>query len=90
VSGRGWEFAENPAFAGQEPRPLVADCHDGSPFLTVVCGCGYEMHIHETQIAGVPAGATIATRCHDCGRLLSFGGELPRAFAEMREAGWFE
>lgn len=85
-----WTFAPNPAFAGQTPRPLTPACHDGSPFLTICCGCGFDMHLHETQVAAMPAGTTIAMRCHGCHALLTFGGdELRRAFADMREAGWY-
>lgn len=45
-----WVFIDNPAFAGQAPRPLKAACHDGSPFLTIRCDCGTDMHLHESQI----------------------------------------
>lgn len=86
-----WTLVDNPAFAGQKPRVLKAACHDGSPFLTIRCECGGEMHLHETQITVVPADAAIATHCKSCGGPLVFPpGELAGAFTQMREAGWIE
>jgi hypothetical protein len=87
-----WEIVENPAFAGQEPHALGrATCHDGSPFITIACSCGFDMHLHETQIAAVPAGTVIATACKGCGDLLTFApGQLEDAFAQMRADGWIE
>lgn len=86
-----WVFIDNPAFAGQAPRPLKAACHDGSPFLTIRCDCGTEMHLHETQVAATPSAARVGTICKGCGRLLRFApGELAGAFARMRELGWIE
>src|SRR4051812_30919392 len=83
-----WTIAPNPAFAEQTPRPLTPACHDGSPFLTIRCTCGENMHLHETQIAAVPAVDAIGARCPACRAVLEFGDELRQAFADMREAGW--
>lgn len=84
-----WAFVDNPAFAGQAPRPLRAACHDGSPFVTIRCDCGTEMHLHETQLRDDQLVVAIATYCKGCGRLLRFApGELAGAFAQMRADGW--
>lgn len=84
-----WTFAENPAYAGQQPRPLQATCHDRSPFITIRCACGAALHLHETQLAAVPGDSAIATACKACGQPLIFApGELEQAFAQMRAAGW--
>jgi hypothetical protein len=67
-----WEWADNPAYAGRMPSPLEASCHDRSPFLTITCSCGAEMHIHETQIAQAPRGLPMGATCKGCGELLMF------------------
>ena len=85
-----WELQPNPAYTGK-PRILQAKCHDRTPFLTVVHGCGYELHFHEGQLAGMPKGAEIASRCHRCGEVMVFPpGHFQDAFAQMREDGWIE
>lgn len=87
----GWVFAENPAFAGQQPRPLQPACHDRSPFITVRCHCGAELHLHETQLAAVPGDTAIGVVCKGCGEALVFEpGELQAGFARMRADGWIE
>jgi hypothetical protein len=84
-------FVENPAFAGQTPRPLTASCHDRSPFVTIRCTCGADMHLHETQLAPVPTSTAIGVRCQSCREPMVFEpGELEGAFARMRADGWIE
>jgi ribosomal protein S27E len=84
-----WVWQENPDYAGRKPTLLEPDCHDRSPFVTVRCGCGFDMHVHETQIANVPAEAEIGAACKVCGRLLTIPpGWLPGAFADLRARGW--
>jgi hypothetical protein len=84
-----WTIAPNPAYAGRTPRPLQPACHDRSPFLTVQCACGYELHLHETQLAGIAATDEIATRCHQCADPLIFPvTQLRGAFTQMRKDGW--
>jgi hypothetical protein len=86
----GWELRPNPEYVG-EPRPIKAVCHDGSPFLTVVCGCGEPQHFHESQLEQVPGHAEIASRCRGCPQLLVFPpGWFQSAFAQMRSDGWIE
>ncbi len=82
-------LVENPAYAGKMPRKLTAVCHDGTPFVTVRCACGYELHLHESQLGPLPRIAEIATRCHSCNGALVFPpGFFADAFAKMREQGW--
>lgn len=85
-----FELRQNPAFAGRTPRPLEAMCHDRTPFITIVCECGFELHIHESSLAASRQfGAGLATRCHQCRELLTFPpGLLEDAFQEMRDEGW--
>lgn len=87
-----WQIIDNPEWAGRKPRPLKAECHDGSPFITILCPkCGADGHIHETQIQRVPADAEIAFRCSSCGRAsIVPPGFFARGFAEMRAKGWIE
>ena len=86
-----WRLAENPQYAGRTPTLVTAECHDGSPFLTVSCPrCGGENHLHETQFDGLGVEVlVIGMRCAACLRYtdmpLAF---IQTAFAEMREAGW--
>jgi ribosomal protein S27E len=86
-----WVILENPAFAGRKPTILQAACHDRSPFVTIRCRCGYELHQHESRVAMAPAGAEIAMRCLGCGELLLFPpGFFAGAFATLRQEGWIE
>lgn len=86
-----FELVRNPAFEGRKPTPLQAACHDRTPFLTVRCSCGYELHLHESQLEQVPADYGIATSCHRCGELLDFEpGFFARAFQQLRDEGWYE
>ena len=79
----------NPAYEGQEPRPLHATCHDGTPFLSVVCRCGAELHLHESQLAAIPSGATVLARSPTCGHQVDLDSdELRLAFRQMRSEGW--
>lgn len=87
--GTGSVLADNPAYAGKTPRPLVARCHDGSPFVTVTPGCGHPGHIHETQIAGAPPDAEIGLNCATCGTMSVWPpGWFAAAFQQMRDDGW--
>jgi hypothetical protein len=84
-----WEWADNPAYAGRTPVPLEADCHDKSPFITIVCGCGGEMHVHETQVARVEPSQGVLAPCKSCDRPLVFEpGWFAFAFADLRRRGW--
>ena len=84
-----WVLVDNPAYAGREPRPLDAACHDGTPFLTVRCGYGGEGHFHEGQLRHAPGDAEVVLRCPTCGAWLEFPpGFILEAFAQMRTAGW--
>ena len=86
-----WELVENAAFAGMEPRIMVAACHDRSPFITIRCRCGCELHQHETRVSSFPDDAELASRCLGCGELLVFPpGFFREAFAGMRRDGWIE
>jgi len=86
-----WRWVENPAYVDRIPEPLTVDCHDGSPFLTVRCFCGFDNHVHESSIIEVPPTAGIATRCHGCRDILRFApGEFHAAFAELRRRGWID
>jgi hypothetical protein len=82
-------IVDNPAFQGRTPRPLQVACHDGTPFLTIRCGCGQDMHMHESQLDAVPAATTIAVRCPSCRAIHALGDEVRGAFADMRAAGWY-
>lgn len=79
----------NPAYAGRKPRIMEAACHDRTPFITIECQCGEQMHLHESQTARVPADAEICTGCKRCGNPLVFpSGYFARAFAQLRAEGW--
>ncbi len=71
---------------------MQAACHDGTPLITVKCRCGRKSHLHESQIDSAKGeGATIATRCNACQRLMLFEpGQLEKAFQQMRDEGWIE
>jgi hypothetical protein len=84
-----WVWQENPAYAGRTPTVLKAACHDGSPFITISCWCGWDMHVHETQLAKLPAKIEIHARCKGCYEFLTIPpGWLPGAFADLRLRGW--
>jgi hypothetical protein len=61
-----FELVPNPAYAGKTPTPLKAECHDGSPFITIQCDCGVQLHQHESSVVAVPVDAEIASRCPSC------------------------
>lgn len=84
-----WVLLDNPAYIGKEPRPLQAACHDGTPFLTVRCGCGADGHFHEGQLRHAPLDAEVVLRCPACGEFLEFPpGFVAEAFEGMRADGW--
>ena len=84
-----WGLVRNPDWAGRAPTPLQASCHDGTPFITIRCDCGEDMHMHESQFAAVPDDAEIVTRCHECDETLVFlPGYFPETFARLRAEGW--
>jgi hypothetical protein len=84
-----FELVPNPAYAGRKPTPLVAECHDGTPFITIQCDCGSQLHQHESSVAHVPAEAEIASRCPSCRKTLVFEpGFFARAFQQLRDDGW--
>jgi hypothetical protein len=86
-----WVLLDNPAFEGKTPRVLVAQCHDRTPFITIVCNCGGEMHLHESQTDPIPEDAEIAAPCKTCGKPLVFPpGYFASAFQTMRDDGWIE
>ena len=45
---------------------LKPSCHDKTPYIEVRCECGYQMHLHRSQIEHVPEDAVLLTRCHEC------------------------
>jgi hypothetical protein len=57
-----WRWLENPAYAGRTPQKLTADCHDGSPFITIQCSCGFDNHVHRAyqalQLSALPLSAS--------------------------------
>jgi hypothetical protein len=84
-----FELVPNPAYAGKTPSPLKAECHDGSPFITIQCDCGVQLHQHESSVVAVPADAEIASRCPSCRKTLVFEpGFFARAFQQLRDQGW--
>jgi ribosomal protein S27E len=84
-----WVLAPNPVYAGKTPRILEAACHDRTPFLTIRCSCGNELHVHESQIEAIAAATEIAVRCISCGNPLVFPpGYLAAAFQQLRDEGW--
>jgi hypothetical protein len=86
-----WALIENPGYAGKTPRIMHAECHDGTPFVTIQCRCGNEMHQHESRVAGAPPDAEVGMPCLGCGELLIFPpGWFAEAFAQMRADGWIE
>ncbi len=78
--GATFVVVPNPAHAGKAPTPLVAVCHDGSPCLSMMPGCGHEAHLHESQLAGVAADVVLVVRCPICRQ----ADELP--VAQVRSA----
>lgn len=84
-----WDIVENPSYDGMIPKKLGKSlCHDGSPFLTVECPCGEQMHMHESAVLGYDHD-TIGSCCRACGNLMMFEpGTFSTAFAEMRRRGW--
>lgn len=85
-----WVLMENPSWEGRNPTPMRPACHDGSPFLTILCSCGEAHHQHESRVGHIPDDTEIASRCQGCGRTMVFPpGFFKRAFAEMRAAGWY-
>lgn len=84
-----WELVENPSYAGREPTPMRAACHDGSPFISIRCDCGALGHQHESRTELIPDTVAVAMRCLECGELLEFPpGYFTTAFARLRAEGW--
>lgn len=85
---RQWVLRPNPAYTGA-PRILEALCHDKSPFITISCRCGGQLHQHESQTAAIPDDTEVASNCPECGALLVFpAGWFSQAFATLRREGW--
>lgn len=83
---RGWTLKPNPNFPA-EHGDIRAACHDGSPFLTIACSCGAEMHLHETQITGMQPRDELMTACKSagCGKPMLLGGKfLLDAFEDVK------
>jgi len=83
-----WTLIPNPALRGKDPAKLKPICHDRTPFLTIQCSCGYQMHIHQSQIENIPA-ETIISICHRCGDVLEFSKKwllnaIKRAWEQKR------
>jgi hypothetical protein len=84
-----FELLPNPAYAGKKPTPLVAECHDRTPFVTIVCDCGSALHQHESSVSHIPVDAEIATRCPTCRKTMVFQpGFFADAFQALRDEGW--
>lgn len=79
-----WSFTPNPAWEGRTPDPSRIACHDRTPFMTLLCSCGQEMHFHITQIAHVPDEDEIGSLCHGCGDPLLFNAGMMKG--KIREA----
>lgn len=85
-----FEIVPNPDFEGRKPTKLDVLCHDRTPFVTVRCGCGYTLHLHESQIFDLH-DTTVVTECHSCHVRLTFPpGTFAAAFAEQRRLGWID
>ncbi len=83
---RNWELIDNPSLPSDH-GDLTPACHDGSPFLTILCSCGDAMHIHETQIANLTRADEVHSRCRGCHKPLVLGGDwLLEAFAAVKQA----
>lgn len=86
-----FELIPNPGYEGQTPRILRAACHDRTPFITVRCECGSDMHLHESQTSVVPADDAVISRCLACGRMIVVqSSRFVEAFKQLREEGWIE
>lgn len=69
--------------AGSTGEPA---CHDRSKFLTFRCGCGGELHVHETQFARADDRDEVALRCPFCRLTRCYGaGELRDAIGAAWE-----
>jgi hypothetical protein len=63
-------------------------CHDGTPFLTVVCSCGSGMHLHKSQLDALPSYVEIVeSTCKGCGNPLELS--LSEMLQGIRES-WGE
>lgn len=85
-----WELVPNPEWVNRVPQHFTESlCHDHSHFVTIECSCGEQMHMHQTQWERAPAWQGIASRCHACGKVLTFEpGYFQGVLAAMRESGW--
>lgn len=86
------ELVPNRAYAGIKPQKIIAMCHDRTPFVTVRCQCGSEMHIHESFDPMAIADAMGAMAyCRSCREPLEFRpGFFKDAFQRMRDDGWID
>ena len=85
----GWALVANPGYTGK-PWHMVAVCHDRSPFTSVVCNCGNQMHLHETQIVGVPDDAETRAATTAASRWCSRPATSRKRLQQMRDDGWIE
>jgi hypothetical protein len=84
VAGR-WQLAPNARLSG---GPLAPTCHDRTPFVAILCRCGYGLHVHEPQLEAITAGAELEARCHRCRTVLVLPIELVRsAIADTSRRG---
>jgi hypothetical protein len=66
-----------PDWSGPWPDRSAPTCHDGTGYLEVSCPCGTSMHVHRSQLAGLPSDGAVLTPCTGCPRLLGMVvGEL--------------
>jgi hypothetical protein len=85
-----WVLFDNPEYAGMEPRPMKAACHDHTPFITLGCPyCKAWNHVHESQFSGAPPDAEVELRCATCRvRQLTTMAFIAGAFEQLRAEGW--
>lgn len=65
--------------AAGEARGLGSPaCHDRTPFVSIVCVCGYPIHLHEPELDSTAAGDDLAVRCPRCRKWLGVPVDLIR------------
>ena len=89
-----WNLVPNPSWADVAPEDRKsgrAICHDGTPFLTILCDDKHPNHIHASQLENIPADVLIIiTSCKTCGNKMEFPKDwLFKAF-EKAEIGKLE
>jgi hypothetical protein len=83
----GWDFIPNPAWEGRRPDVAGIGCHDRTPFMTIRCSCGSEMHFHISQIERLADEDEALVLCRGCGEPLMFNVGMMKG--KIREAwGW--